>query len=401
MRDESGCRTFNPQPFGGAGILPRVKGGGAEHNVENAKPVFAGPLLNWYRAARRDLPWRRRQDDPYAVWVSEIMLQQTQVSTVIPYYLRWMERFPTVEALAGVPLEEVLGAWAGLGYYARARNLHAAARQVVERHCGRVPDDPAELAELPGIGRYTAGAILSIAYNRSAPILDANVTRVLCRVFAVDGDPKAGPNQERLWKLAEELIPAGNARDFNQALMELGALVCTPADPACERCPLLPVCAAGNSPDPTAWPQIPPGKRTVREVHASAIVTRGRNLLLIQRPAHGLWGGLWEFPRRVCEPGEDPAACAQRAAREVVGISMVAGERLGTVRHAVTYHNITLYGFAAAEWEEDPRPLDCAAVAWVDSEELADRPLAAPQRLLAQLVGPAVSGKRAQAVLAL
>src|SRR5438067_2376780 len=161
--------------------------------------AFAGPLLEWYRAHRRDLPWRRLQEDPYAVWVSEIMLQQTQVATVIPYYERWMARFPTIEALAAAPLEDALKLWAGLGYYARARNLHRAAQIVVERYAGRIPSDTNELAALPGIGRYTAGAIRSIAFNQPAPIVDANVARVLTRVFGLPGDPKSGPTQAKLW----------------------------------------------------------------------------------------------------------------------------------------------------------------------------------------------------------
>ncbi len=347
--------------------------------------AFHGKLLAWYRAHRRDLPWRRSTEDPYAIWVSEIMLQQTQVATVIPYYLRWMERFPTVQSLADAPLEEVLRHWAGLGYYARARNLHAAAKQVVDRFGGELPAAPALLAGLPGIGRYTRGAILSIGFNRPAPILDANVVRVLTRVFAVDGDPKSGAVQERLWQLAEEILPAADARDFNQALMELGALVCTPGDPACERCPLLSVCRAGNSPDPTAWPQIPAGRRTVRVVHASALLRRESLLLLVQRPPHGLWGGLWEFPRRVCAAGETPEECAVRAAREVAGLEAQMDSPVGPVKHGVTHHSITLYGFLSERWSGEPQACDCAAVHWVSASDLTRRPLAAPQRLLAEL----------------
>jgi A/G-specific adenine glycosylase len=359
--------------------------------------TFAGPLLEWYRINKRDLPWRQLQDDPYAVWISEIMLQQTQVATVIPFYERWMARFPTVDALAEAPLEEVLRHWAGLGYYARARNLHQAALAVVEKHGGRVPSDPAELAALRGIGRYTAGAILSLAYHQPAPIVDANVIRVLSRVFAIEGDPKSPPAQARLWHLAEALIPPGEARDFNQALMELGALVCTPADPACERCPLLPVCHAGNSPDPTAWPQNPPGKATVRVTHCSAILRGGDRFLLTRRPAHGLWGGLWEFPRRVCNPGEDPQDCAVRAAAEVVGVQARVEEKVGSVKHGVTNQAITLHGFLSEIIDGEPQPLNCAEVRWVSLDEMADLPLSAPQKMLSEALRQFVNGERSGA----
>lgn len=358
--------------------------------------AFAGPLLEWYRAHRRDLPWRQRQDDAYAVWVSEIMLQQTQVATVIPYYERWMARFPTVSALAGAPLEEVLKHWAGLGYYARARNLHRAAQFVVDQYQAQVPSDPALLGDLPGIGRYTSGAILSIAFNHSAPIVDANVVRVLSRVFAVEGDPKSAPTQTRLWDLAERIIPPGEARDFNQALMELGALVCSPADPACDHCPLLSICIAGNSPDPTAWPQIPPGKASVRVTHSSLILrdADSERVLLIQRPPHGLWGGLWEFPRRVCLSGETPIECAARAGREVVGVEVAVGGRVATIKHGVTHHAITLYGFEGTLLEGTPEAQDCAQARWVTPEELDSLPLSSPQRELASAFQEQIATER-------
>lgn len=374
--------------------IPRSSGRDAPGSLANALmpesplyPFAPSPLLAWYRAHKRDLPWRRREEDPYAVWVSEVMLQQTQVATVIPYYDRWLARFPTVQALAGAPLEGVLRIWEGLGYYARARNLHRAAGIVGEKHGGRIPDDPVSLASLPGIGRYTAGAILSIAFNQRAPIVDANVTRVLCRVFAIWGDPKSSANQRRLWKLAESLIPEGKARDFNQALMEVGALICTPADPACERCPLLSSCRAGNSPDPTDWPETLPGKATVREVHASAVVPddTGR-LLLVRRPPHGLWGGLWEFPRRVCERGESPSECAVRAAREVAGVRVTPGDLVATVKHSVTHHAITLHGIIARPVWGDLEAQDCAEVIWAAPQDIVALPLSAPQRLLADAV---------------
>lgn len=352
-------------------------------HVELAKRWrIAQRLVAWYRVHKRDLPWRGAS--PYAVWVSEIMLQQTQVATVIPYFRRFLERFPTVEALASAPIEEVLKYWAGLGYYARARNLHRAAQLVVEQHGGHVPDTPDEIEKLPGIGRYTAGAILSIAYDVPRPLVDANVIRVLSRVFGLRGDPKSAANQAALWSLAEQLVPTDAPGDFNQGLMELGALVCEPAEPKCERCPLLEDCVAGNSPDPSALPETPPGRATVAVTHSAALIRNGaEQALIVQRPLHGLWGGLWEFPRVVCLSGEQPVEGAARAAREVVGLDVEIGERVGTVKHGVTHHRITLYGFAARPLSSrEPQPLDCAAVRWESLDALHAYAFSAPQALL-------------------
>jgi A/G-specific adenine glycosylase len=349
---------------------------------------IAGSLLDWYRDHKRDLPWRGAS--AYAVWVSEIMLQQTQVITVIPYFLRFIERFPTVEALASASIDDVLKLWAGLGYYARARNLHRAAQIVTERHGGRLPDTPEEIEALPGIGRYTAGAILSIAYNLPRPLVDGNVIRVLSRLFGLRGDPKSTANQALLWRWAEQLVPSQAPGDFNQALMELGALICSPADPRCERCPLLSLCVAGASPDPTALPEMPPGRAAITVTHSSALIRNdtGR-ILIVQRPLHGLWGGLWEFPRVVCGDGaegagETPQQGAIRAAREAVGLEVQIGGRVGKVKHAVTHHRITLHGFDARPVDPAaiPFPRDCAAFRWEMLDALPEYPFSAPQALL-------------------
>jgi A/G-specific adenine glycosylase len=405
---------------------------------EDRQRRIARDLIAWYRVHKRDLPWRGAS--PYAVWVSEIMLQQTQVATVIPYFLRFMERFPTVEALAAAPIDDVLRQWAGLGYYARARNLHRAAQVVVEQHDGRLPDTAEAIERLPGIGRYTAGAVLSIAYNVRRPLVDANVIRVLSRLFGVPGDPKSGANQAALWSLAERLVPEEAPGDFNQGLMELGALICRPDDPLCERCPLLAECVAGNSPDPTRFPECPPGRTTVRVAHSSAIVMRAERspraaqessppasqgssppasleaqrhrgggeaetggeamsqlspavgsehqALLVRRPPHGLWGGLWEFPRVVCEKRESAEAAAVRAAREVVGVAVTIVGRVGVVKHAVTHHAITLTAFLCSVEPpgQEPSPLGCAEVRWVALGELDRYALSAPQALLRDLL---------------
>jgi A/G-specific adenine glycosylase len=346
---------------------------------------IATNLLEWFRQHKRNLPWRGAS--PYAVWVSEIMLQQTQVATVIPYFTRFLERFPTVETLASAPIEEALKYWAGLGYYARARNLHRAAQIVVEQHGGRLPDTPEEIETLPGIGRYTSGAILSIAYDVPRPIVDANVIRVLSRVFGLRGDPKSTANQAVLWSLAEQLVPTESPGDFNQAMMELGALVCDPSDPRCEHCPLLIDCVAGNSPDPSALPEIPPGRATVAVTHCSAIVQNEQGeVLIVQRPLHGLWGGLWEFPRVVAHSGETPQEAAQRAALEIVGLDVLIGDRVGKIKHGVTHHRITLHGFLASPSASTPSPIarECAAFRWEPLDRLEAFAFSSPQSLLRQ-----------------
>ncbi|MCI0477261.1 MAG: A/G-specific adenine glycosylase, partial [Anaerolineales bacterium] len=210
----------------------------------SARRAFAARLLTWYAKHKRDLPWRRDAHDPYCVWISETLLQQTQVATVIPYYERFLARFPTTRALASARLDDVLKTWEGAGYYARARNLHRAAKEIVARFDGKIPSTVEELQTLPGIGRYTAGAIASIAFERDAPAVDGNVTRVLCRYFKIESDPKNAQTQKKLWKLAETLLPRGHAGNFNQALMELGATVCVPRNPHCAACPLARGCQA-------------------------------------------------------------------------------------------------------------------------------------------------------------
>lgn len=349
---------------------------------------FAQKLLTWYDAHRRDLPWRRLRHDPYAVWVSEIMLQQTTVAAVVPFYERWMARFPTVQHLADAPLDDVLKHWAGLGYYARARNLHRGAQTVMQAHGGAVPSDPAALRALPGIGRYTAGAILSIAFGQDTPIVDANVVRVLARVHAVTGDPKASAAvQAQLWTLAEDAIPPGQAGDFNQAMMELGALVCVPAAPRCSSCPVSALCAAYEMGEPTAFPQWSTVKKwlDVEDVSVAVRDREGRVLLVQRSPSLPLWGGLWEMPRATRQDGEPLDACAARAAHEAVGLPVTGLQPFGVVKHGVANRRITLHGWEA-QAAGHVRAAHAHAFVW---EPIADVPryaLASPQvRLWEQL----------------
>ncbi len=259
------------------------------------KALFQKNLLAWYRRSHRPLPWRRTRD-PYAIWISEILLQQTRVNAAIGYYERFMQRFPSLKNLADAPIEAVLQVWEGLGYYGRARNLHRAARILSEEYGERIPCEPEELERLPGIGPYTAAAIASIAFDRNVAVLDGNVTRVLCRAFGIREPPKKPSTQRQLMKIADTLLPNGHAADFNQAMMELGAMVCKPTGPDCSKCPIEELCVAHRKgivdqlPLRSAKPKIPVRIRVI-----TAIEHRGR-LLLRKRPLEGFLGGLWEFP---------------------------------------------------------------------------------------------------------
>jgi A/G-specific adenine glycosylase len=304
-------------------------------------------LLGWFAGAKRDLPWRRRSRDAYAVWVSEIMLQQTRVETVIPYFERWMRRFSTVKALAEAPLDDVLAHWAGLGYYARARNLHRAAQLIVERFGGTFPHRREDVHALPGIGRYTAGAILSIAFGQKEPILDGNVARVIARVWKVPGAVDEKAFKERAWNRAGELAQCDAPGDLNQALMELGATVCTPRAPQCGKCPIDGLCGARSDGEdsPERWPA-PKTRAAVKEVEqVTVLLEREGKLLLARRPAAGLWGGLWEPPTRELERGERPERAAERVARDCAGLDLTMVEPLDRFEHVLTHRRMRFSAF--------------------------------------------------------
>jgi A/G-specific adenine glycosylase len=309
------------------------------------KPAeVAKHLLAWYGRAGRDLPWRKTRD-PYRIWVSEIMLQQTTVTAVIPYYEAFLARFPTLTALAAAPVEAVIEQWAGLGYYRRARNLHATAVKVVAEFDGRFPSDIGALQGLPGVGRSTAGAIVSIAFDQPAPILDGNVRRVLCRLFALQEPPRSSSAEKRLWLWAEALTTADQPHDYAQAIMDLGATVCLPSGPLCDECPLEKLCQAKLLGLTDALPLAVPKKSipTVQQV-ALALCKDGQ-WLVRRRPLDGMLGGLWEFPTTEVLPGESRPAAARRLARDL-SADLASGE-IGEVRHVYSHFRLELTLFVA------------------------------------------------------
>jgi A/G-specific adenine glycosylase len=330
---------------------------------------FRQALLAWFRANARDLPWRRTKD-PYAIWVSEIMLQQTQVAAVTDYYNRFMKRFPTVESLARAREDTVLKLWEGLGYYSRGRNLHKAAKLIVRDYAGHLPDTVDELLKIPGIGRYTAGAIASIAFDKPAPILDGNVTRVLCRVYGIDADPKSPPAQKQLWDLAQQLVCTSHPGAFNEAMMELGAMVCTPRSPKCDVCPLNKLCLANHSGRQNELPAKSAKARLPHYTIVAGLVFKADKILIDKRKSEGLLGGLWEFPGGKKEKTETFKHAVAREVKEETGIEVALGKRLCIVRHTYSHFKITLHAYLCDYVSGTARAIDCAAVKWVSLADL-------------------------------
>lgn len=332
---------------------------------------FTAALLDWYDRSAADLPWRQAPADAYRVWLSEIMLQQTRVETVISYYNRFLARYPDIRALANAPLDDVLKQWEGLGYYSRARNLHQTARIVAGEMDGRFPVDVAGLQTLPGIGRYTAGAIASIAYGVPAPVLDGNVMRVFARLTDLDADITRTATQKKLWSLADEWLPDQRPGDYNQALMELGRVVCTPKNPQCNACPLRDHCAAYASGTRHERP-VKKKKAPIPHYDVSAGLIRdgdGR-LLIAQRPPDGLLGGLWEFPGGKQEDGESLPECLKRELREELAIEVEVGALFVVVKHAFTHFKITLHAYECAYISGPPQKREVHDFAWVREGEL-------------------------------
>jgi len=352
------------------------------------KSSLASTLLYWYGRNKRSLPWRDRQPvDPYAVWVSEIMLQQTRVEAVIPYFERWMKLFPTVRSLASASEQDVLHAWEGLGYYSRARNLHKAAKIVAEQYEGELPRDLAELSKLPGIGRYTLGAIASITFGMDVPALDGNIKRVYARVFDLSKPVDTPQGEKLLWDLAEKQLPRQQAGDYNQALMDLGATICIPKNPRCLICPLMKICEARRNGTQNLRPVRSPKKTVPHYTHAAGVIVEDGSVLLARRPSEGLLGGMWEFPNgRV---NGDPLERLADALKTGYNLRLRKSRRsspkqeaLAVVEHGYTHFSVSTYVYRCelASMQESEN------LKWVLLNNLDDYPMGRIDRQIADLL---------------
>jgi A/G-specific adenine glycosylase len=341
-------------------------------------------LLAWYRVHARDLPWRHT-DDPYLVWISEVMLQQTQVATVVEYFARFVAAFPNVRGLAAANEQQIFRLWEGLGYYRRASQLHAAAKQIVAQYDGLFPDQVDQLLNLPGIGRYTAGAIASIAFNRRAPILEANTIRLIARLVGYRDDPRRASGQRILWQVAETILPHRNVGQFNQALMEVGSLICTPTEPNCPQCPLSPLCEANRFGMQRQIPLANSRQRYTELREAAVVLCRNGRVLMRQCMKGERWAGLWDFPRFPLE-AVGPLFAREEVMAKVAaqtGIECELPSLLKTLRHGVTRYRISLDCYAAAYVSGNARSPNGAPLRWIPLSKLADLPLSTTGRKIA------------------
>ncbi len=336
---------------------------------------LASKILDWYALNARPLPWRGRSS-PYEVWVSEIMLQQTRVETVIPYYLRWMRRFPDICSLANAPEEEVLRYWEGLGYYARARNLWRAAQVVQSNFQGELPKEMRALRKLPGIGDYTAAAIASIAFGQDEATLDGNIRRVLARLIASRLPLRTKESDRELIQFARTHLPSGRAGDYNQALMDLGAMVCTPRQPRCDLCPLVADCRSAQLGIQNEIPMAKPKNKLPHYIVTAAIITQNDRFLITQRPRQGLLGGMWEFPGGKCHDQESLEECLKREIREELNLEIEVEKPFGVYRHAYTHYRVTLHAFfCSIQNGTQPHPTQGQAFQWVEPSQLSQFPM--------------------------
>jgi len=345
------------------------------------------PLLRWYDANRRDLPWRRSRD-PYAIWISEAMLQQTRVETVIPYWERFLTRFPDVESLAAADIDDVYAVWTGLGYYSRARNLKHAAETVVADHGGRLPDTAPGLRELKGIGRYTAGAVASIAFDREEPLVDGNVVRVFARLLGIREDSAAKAVVESLWVVAAALVRGQRPGDLNQALMELGATLCTPRNPHCLACPVRRHCDAHAQGDAEQLPikKKKPKQRPMRAV--AAWIEREGRILAVRRPEEGLMAGLWELPGGEIEAKDEPKDRLAEVLRSAVGLQIRDVEPIGRIEHLFTHRRLALEVFRCrSDRGARVRRQGFVAHRWLRPEAMLELAHAGPTRKALKLLG--------------
>jgi A/G-specific adenine glycosylase len=345
-----------------------------EKEIEAKRNFVKKKLLPWFKANQRHMPWREERT-PYRVWISELMLQQTRVDQAIPYFNRFMERFPTLEILANASQEEVLKYWEGLGYYARARNLHKAAQILLQEHNQSFPQTVSELQSLPGIGPYTAAAVASLAFNVDCAVVDGNVIRVLTRWFAYAEDARSSASKQQFQRWADSLLVQGQAGDFNEAMMELGATICLPRSPRCPECPMKKSCAAFERKTPEAFPVKPPRKKPPHLVVGAAVVLNEEgHILVAQRRQGEMLGGLWEFPGGKQEKGENIQECIARELKEELDIHIEVGDFLITVHHAYSHFTMELHTYFARIRQGTPRAVECAAFRWMQLEELRQLP---------------------------
>ena len=339
-------------------------------------------LLDWFDKNKRTMPWRQTSD-PYKIWISEIMLQQTQVNTVIPYYERFLDRFPDVEQLADASQQTVLKMWEGLGYYSRARNMHKAAQEVVADFSSVFPDSYDELLQLKGIGPYTAAAVSSIAFQRQQAVVDGNVIRVLSRYYGIKDDVRRSKVKSDIQTIADSLIPKDRPGDFNQAVMELGATICTPKNPVCDSCPLSIDCVAYKTAETEIIPYKSPRKKIPHHhIGVGLIKDNNGKLLIALRPDDAMLGGLWEFPGGKKEKGENINKTVERELNEELGVTVAVGDKFMDLKHAYSHFKITLHAYWCTIESGTPRPKSSTKLKWVTLEEIDEYPFPKANKVL-------------------
>ena len=340
------------------------------------------PLLKWYAEHRRDLPWRKT-NFPYEIWISEMMLQQTRVDTVIPYYLRWIEKYPDIKILASAHRDDVLKTWEGLGYYRRAHAIHETAAIILLKYWGNFPSRVSDLRQLPGIGPYTASAIAAFAFGQDVLAIDGNVRRVLSRWIDLEFDPRTREGETRLQEWASVTMPSGMAAEYNQAVMDLGSLLCTVKTPSCNACPLTSTCLAHQRGTQSSRPVRSPRKKSPSHTAAAAVLLQEGRVLIGRRPEGKLLGGLWEFPGGKQEDGESIEACLRREIKEELDVEIKVGASLGSFKNTYTHFKITVYAFFAEITAGEPKALDHTRLAWVHPAELEEYPMGKIDRAIA------------------
>ena len=335
---------------------------------------FSKNLTEWYKKNKRELPWRQTSD-PYKIWVSEIMLQQTRVDTVIPYYERFIKAFPTVHDLAAASQQQVLKCWEGLGYYSRGRNLHKAAKMISEQYGGTLPSTYEEISKLKGIGPYTAAAVLSIAFNQKYAVVDGNVIRVITRFYGISDDIRKTYTKKRVQEIADELIQSSNPGEYNQAVMELGALICTPKNPACERCPISQQCISLQRMQTDVIPyKSPINKSPHKEIAVGLIVNENNELLISLRPEDSMLGGLWEFPGGKKEKNETLRQTVVRELKEELGVDVEVYTKFRDLNHTYSHFKITMHAFWCKIVNGRPEPKSSTGLVWVSLDSVDQYP---------------------------